>query len=672
MLSLALHKHVKQYNLLALIVASSIKNQESFAFYPSLQCKFENNRIAHRKRQGGRLYSHSKSFCSTSIPKTKLISYITDIEGDAMYFDRFVNTSKVLKFESVEPNFCRSSKDYFPYDKHVVFQDEIIDDDSFGFNVNHLNTLVFGGDLWDKGGSDLYCMRQLLSLQKRYGEDRVHFVMGNRDINKMRILEELGINIQQNGQDDVLPNHGGVYWFKGTGLQGDPDLIQQYCNTYDESLKYALVPNDAAERLKWILRMTMGSPDAFEFRRGELQRERLFERNYERSSLYNVTEETDHEIYEISDEDVVQSYKSSCHPVRGILGDYLSRAKLCVKIGNSAFMHGALPFGPDIISIYHNDYQIQGKNLSLFWKEFYRRATPFGGKENVGYELEPIYNLDDWIDTLNAFAKDQVNSWIQNITAIESVELEEESEEKITKQKAYMSEHRWVTVGGYLNTSKGSREFGSLCAYGMGWKPDRTKNPTCVYNSWITDGMPQRFYGNGEQDIAYQKLVNIFFQESGLDTIVCGHQPVGDHPFLIRLGEGQDKLIVCADTSYSGDTKWMVNDRCNVGRGKSVSGRGDVSVTEVLLEQNVDSGELISLHTHGTLSDGSSYRSVNVKGEDIVGTLVDRRKLCFEGSIQEDSNDKIDWFTKTHLSDGTYLVTTGRGYEVFNSIARVK
>jgi hypothetical protein len=72
------------------------------------------------------------------------------------------------------------------------------------------------------------------------------------------------------------------------------------------------------------------------------------------------------------------------------------------------------------------------------------------------------------------------------------------------------------------------------------------------------------------------------------------------------------------------------------------------------------------------LSDGSSYHSVNVKSEDIVGTLVDRSKLCFEGSIQEDSNDKIDWFAKTLLKDKTYLVSTGKGYEVFNSIARLK
>jgi len=669
MLSSTLQRHVKQYNLLALIVASSIQSQESFAFYPSLYFKYEPIRKVCRISQRRGLHSHSKSVDSAA-PRTKLISYITDIEGDAMYFDRFVNTSKLLKFEPVEPNFCRSSKEYFPYDKHVVFQDEVITD-SVGCNVNHLNTLVFGGDLWDKGGSDLYCMRQLLSLQKRYGEERVHFVMGNRDINKMRILEELGIQMH-NGQKDVLPKHGGVYWFKGTGLQGDPDLIEKYYETQDEALEYALVPSEAAERLKWILRKTMGSPDAFEFRRSELKQERMFEMNYKQSSLYIGKGEIDHEAVTVTDDDVVQSYKSSCHPVHGVLGDYLSRAKLCVKIGNIAFMHGALPFGPDIVSIYQDQYQSKESNLSSFWKEFYRRATPFGGKENIGYEIEPIYKIDDWISTLNTFAEDQVKVWYHNITAIESTELEDASEEKKMKQKNYLSEHRWVTVGGYLNTSKGSRDFGSLCAYGMGWKPDRTKNPTCVYNSWITDGMPRRLYGKEVHEVAYQKLVNIFFEEAGLDAIVCGHQPVGDHPFLIRVGIEKDKLIICADTSYSGDTKWMLNDRVNLGRGKSVSGRGDVVVTEVLLEQDVDNGDLISILTHGTLSDGSSYHSVNVKSEDIVGTLVDRSKLCFEGSIQEDSNDKIDWFAKTLLKDKTYLVSTGKGYEVFNSIARLK
>eukprot|EP01083_Nonionella_stella_P021955 60735_1 len=117
--------------------------------------------------------------------------------------------------------------------------------------------------------------------------------MGNRDINKIRILQEIGIataddenkKTHENDSCENLPAHGGIFWFKGTGLQGDPDLIRKRndenmqskeCQSTSIDENNILVPNSSGERLKWILRKTMGSPNAFQWRRRELQQEKDF------------------------------------------------------------------------------------------------------------------------------------------------------------------------------------------------------------------------------------------------------------------------------------------------------------------------------------------------------------------------------------------------------------
>jgi hypothetical protein len=437
--------------------------------------------------------------CQTSFSfSTNIITYLTDIEGDAAYLNRHVQQSKVLHFVGTTPTA------EFPYHERMDF----IQDNSM---------LVYGGDIWDRGGSDLYTIRQLLDLSRRY-EGRVHFILGNRDLNKMRILDEIGVS------GAPLPKHDGVYWLRGTGRVGDPLLKDN---------KQVSCAN-AAERLKWILSQTMGSPDAFELRKQELQR---------------------HQQDQVSDENVVDSYRRSCHP-NGEMGQYLQQAHLALRLGNVLFVHGALPLTQSVLKqACHDDVSAQD-----FWNDF-SFAMPW----QEAREKPVVSKPNEWLQALEQFAREHVHDWKDHVAQLEKGETPHEI---------------WSTRGGYRHSTLGNH-FEALMQYGMGWTPDGNRNPTVVYSSWLNDGMPYRFLPKAlPEDVKFAELTREFFKLGNLQLILSGHQPHGDMPTKIRIAEGQS--ILCCDTSYSGDTMWWNEsegeNRTNIGRGSGSSGRGDVAV----------------------------------------------------------------------------------------------
>jgi hypothetical protein len=94
------------------------------------------------------------------------ISYVTDIEGNFAYFQRFVEASPAVSFDSPGS----------PDNGGLVLHD--------GYG------LVFGGDLYDKGPHDIRLTKMFCDLKDAH-PDRVWLLMGNRDINKLRLISEL-------------------------------------------------------------------------------------------------------------------------------------------------------------------------------------------------------------------------------------------------------------------------------------------------------------------------------------------------------------------------------------------------------------------------------------------------------------------------------------------------
>lgn len=517
---------------------------------------------------------------------TRTFTYLTDVEGDKAYLERYVEQSKILDF--------RDSSSDLPYDRCIDFTDPN-------------GELIFGGDMWDKGGHDLYCIRQLLDLKRRYPA-RVHFIMGNRDLNKLRILNELGI--------DKLPPHRGVYYLSGTGRPGDPLLenagISQTC---------------PVKRLKWILRYTMGSPHAFKLRKAELESELM------RSGKAGS----------VTDDDVVKSYRRSCHPT-GEMGQYLHQAHLALKLGSLFVVHGALPFTPEVLEMGENS----------IWSNF-EFAMPW---RDPSKENRPAPdNILDWMKCTKSFAEEQLRSWAKSIAELEISGLPDSG--------------CWAERGGYHFLPSRGNAYSNLMQYGYGWTPNGKRNRTVVYNSWQTNGMPRRFFPSGSnEDASFVTMTSRFFDEAEVQIILSGHQPSGDMPTPIRIDN--NKMIICCDTSYSGDTNWVGDStgaaqRSNPGRGANLNGRGSLAVSEVLIEQCQRTGKLKDVQLHGVLSDGSKYEMRDLMRETVVGQVASTSMF----SLTDQSNVPRDWWVKARLDDGdngSFLISSAEGYTVWNRI----
>ena len=206
------------------------------------------------------------------------LAYVTDVEGNLAYFERWVALNSAL-----------------------IFYDE-----SNALELRTPNThFVYGGDVQDLGAGGLRLARQLVALKRRH-PTRVHLLAGNRDLNKFRFTAELSdADLRRDAASIPRP-----HW-------------SAKLPTLSEHLAAVSKPDSRAERLKYILHHTLGCPKTFEHRRTEL-------------ALLQGGGDISDDAVVASFRDEVAAGKD------GALRSYLEVAELAAIVGNTLFVHGAV------------------------------------------------------------------------------------------------------------------------------------------------------------------------------------------------------------------------------------------------------------------------------------------------------------------------------------------
>lgn len=239
----------------------------------------------------------------------------------------------------------------------------------------------------------------------------------------------------------------------------------------------------------------------------------------------------------------------------------LTNAKLAIRFGPVLYLHGALPLSFD---------DDAGDDQSICYPTPW--IHPKDGDTDAGCR-----SLSDWISALNNFASSQVEGW------------KAFRDSRLRDQMQHSSGGVWAAEGGYFNDTASGKLFGALMQFGMGTLPDRSKTQSCVYSSWMHDGLPRDdLFGSDE---SMRKLRELFRRE-GIEVIFTGHQPVGDAPWPIQISGDYDESklwIIPCDTSFSGDTLFVSPEGYDskqsesFGRGSAKRGRGEVAFRLVQL-----------------------------------------------------------------------------------------
>lgn len=532
------------------------------------------------------------------------ILYVTDIEGNMRYFQNCVAASAVLKWapkkHQQSPSPAASQRSCTP---PVPLEYADLDAFALAFQ-DETSQFVYGGDAFDHG-EDLTFSRALLDFKGRH-PDRVHLILGNRDVNKMvmkhifRMAEEGKTVAPEEAEEALFPTSSGgpaptITYAAYLEKERQQQLEESKANgTTSAAAVKSPVVFTPVSFLKWALIHRLGSPRAFELRRGELHKlkQRRAAQGMETPPNCKETNESSHPVAPLpTDEEVSESYAAAVQP-GGAYYEYLKHGQLSHHVGNVLFVHGGIT------------------------------------DDNIGVIPSPDAPYDDPLKSSQRISPEEgwdLPSWLRSLAAFKDKSFED-----------------WRVWSG--NKGEALRRYGNHCV--------------CTKYSIIVNSLISAPNGPSFFSLPVVQCLTM----SGVDVVCTGHMPTGDTPAIMRhppYGFGASGLTcIAADNSYCG--RGNAFSTADNPRGKAVS---EVVLT---MEGNEEEGSgegasdaadalitCVDAHIYGAQADGTPF-DFHVNSDDaLLGRCLYKQVPSSSGSGEPSWEC---WWVKRKTADGKYAL----------------
>lgn len=537
---------------------------------------------------------------------------------------------------------------------------------------------VYGGDAFDHG-ADLVFSRALLDFKARY-PDRVHLILGNRDLNKMVMRHIFGpfpsafaskivappssSSAPQQKEKEKAAAAAVITPFQaltggprssGRGVDGhlSPEAAEEalfpsasgpppkvsYASFLASEAAGAAAGNtsppvtaDPVSFVRWALVHRLGSPKAFEHRRRELHAIKC--RWAEIVKEVNRTQTVGSDDVDVdddvlprgnsttttdlpSDEEVAASFAVAAEP-GGVYYEYLRLGQLLDRIDSVLFVHGGIcEDNLGLVPSLEARYDRPLKNCQKL-VDVVRENEP-GEVEGEEEEADGRRQTPPRAPSASASAVP--------VPCPDSAYLPMASSpiEWFNALHRFKWEAMWEYTRWNGNRGNALRRYGNHCIC--------TKYSVTV-NSLIKKDGPSYF----------SLPVAEFLLSHGIETVCVGHMPTGDTPAIIRQPPAGVLTCIAADNSYSGrNNAWTTPFN---PRGKAL--------TEVLLHylsattphrspppsQEEEDGGSLFIHIHGERADGTPFAFDVDSAEPYLGRCVERRRPLSGSEDDKKENSK--------------------------------